>query len=131
MWQSAERIKTVLVPLLFLFIVGFLLLLVRFAATKKVNSLLLDQIELARSEKKTSRENNQLLLKLVIQTKKENQELLSRFALLEKDILELRSEKVNMLSFKDLSKINDPQAKYLKADNITVNVNDIQYVSTY
>ena len=59
MWRSAERMKTILVPLALLFMVGFLMLLVSVATTKKMNRSLLDQIELAESETQVSKKTGE------------------------------------------------------------------------
>ena len=54
MLQSAERLRTVLIPLMLLLMVGLLLLLVSTATTKRVNRSLLDQVHLVRSEKQVA-----------------------------------------------------------------------------
>ena len=50
MWQSGERIKAALIPLILLVIVGFMMLFVSISTTKRMNSSLLDQLELSKSE---------------------------------------------------------------------------------
>ena len=51
MWQSAERIKAALIPLLLLVIVGLMMLLVSMSTTKRMNSSLLLELELSKSER--------------------------------------------------------------------------------
>ena len=59
MWQSAERIKAVLIPLILLVIVGFMILLVSISTTKRMNSSLLDQLELSKSKMQIAGDNGE------------------------------------------------------------------------